>query len=91
MNPNIRSQKPVWQQVVDYVLSEPLGVGRSQVASEFQIAKGTAAYHLDKAVQRGELSRVYTWVHRNERGWVYYHPSNLVPGPDFEQTEMAVS
>lgn len=74
MNPNIRSQASVWEQVAEYVTANPQGVGRLQVAEHFAIAKGTAAYHLNKGVERGKLIKLYTWVTQNSRGWVYYNP-----------------
>jgi len=73
----IRNSKAVWEQVVDRVQHYPLGVGRSQIAEDFNIGKSTAQLHLDKAVSRGKLFRCYTWINHNHRGWVYYHPTSF--------------
>lgn len=65
-------QRAVWEQVVAFVELNPDGVGRSQVARQFGVAKSTALSHLEKACERDRLIKVYTWLKRNSRGWVYY-------------------
>jgi len=79
VNAKIRSQKAVWEQVVDYVTAHPDGVGRSDVANYFKVTRQTAKVHLEKAVERRKLQRVYTWVSTNYRGWVYYSWDTLRP------------
>jgi len=74
-----RDQKPVWQQVAEYLEHCPNGAGRAEVAKAFGIHKTTATEHLDKCVERERAHRVYTWVRGNSRGWVYYRAVQDVP------------
>lgn len=75
----VDSTKSVYQQVVQRVKEYPLGVGRSDIARDFSVWKTTAAQHLEKAVQRGDLVKTYGWIKRNSQGWVYHHRDNLMP------------
>jgi predicted ArsR family transcriptional regulator len=72
---NPRLQKPIWEQIVDLVAEHPNGLSRADVAADFDITKNTALVHLEKAVSRGKLAKTYTWVRKNSRGWIYFHPS----------------
>ncbi len=84
MNPEIRSQDPVWLQVAAFVSLYPAGVGRLDVAAHFRITKSVATYHLEKCVQRGKLAKVYTWIGANWRGWVYVNPDYLDLPADYQ-------
>lgn len=66
------NQRAIWEQVADRVGGSPQGMSRADIAREFSIHKTTAQSHLEKAVQRGLLIKVYTWVSKTSRGWVYY-------------------
>lgn len=73
MNTEIRSQKPVWEQVIERVGEFPVGgTTRLDIARYFNVHKSTAQSHLEKGVERGALVKVYTWTGRNSRGWVYF-------------------
>ncbi len=84
MNPEVKSQKAVWEQVAEYAALWPFGVGRSEVAQHFGVGYTTALRHLEKGVSRGLLVKSYTWVKQNSRGWVYTAPVGgfvgLTPG-----------
>lgn len=62
----------VYEQVAQFVSEHPNGVGRLQVRSAFKFAPTTAVYHLEKACDRGLIRKVWTWVTKSSRGWVYY-------------------
>jgi len=56
------------------IIDRPMFLTRAEVAAKRGITKGTAQVHLDKAVQRGLLQRVYTFTSGHYRGWVYLSP-----------------
>lgn len=66
-------QLAVWEQVALRVKDYPNGVGRQQIAYDFHVGKSTARVHLEKGVERGKLVKIFTWVDKRSRGWVYYH------------------
>jgi hypothetical protein len=86
VNPNVKSQAAVWEQICSFVANNPQGVGRSQVAEFFDIDKTVATYHLEKGVARKVLYKVYTWITSNQRGWVYIHQM-YVPNPFLESED----
>jgi len=77
------SQRSIWEQVADRVGGSPQGMSRADIAREFSIHKTTAQSHLEKGVQRGLLIKVYTWVSKTSRGWVYYPATGSTPPDHF--------
>lgn len=75
--------EPIYMSYVDWV-----GEGdctRSEAARQFGVSKGTARYHLERAVDEGYLVRVHTYATKNQRGWVYTSPGgDLFDGLDEE-------
>jgi response regulator of citrate/malate metabolism len=51
-------------------------VSRSMMAERMGVSYTTAQYHLDRAVQEGELNRAYGYIGR-QPGWVYAHASDM--------------
>lgn len=65
-----------YEEIAEYIrtTSPDNGMTRSEVASYFQIGKGGALAHLERAVDKGLLIKVYTWCTNRQRGWVYLSP-----------------
>lgn len=68
---------PIYVQIAESVCKVGQGMTRAEVATKFNITKGTALVHLEKAVQRGLLQKIYTFTSGHYRGWVYLAPGAL--------------
>lgn len=69
--------KAVWENIADEVGRVGQGMTRAEVAVKFNITKGTAKVHLEKAVERGALQKIYTFTSGHYRGWVYLSPGSI--------------
>ena len=58
---------------LDYVdaIGEGELVSRSDMAAHFEVAYGTALYHLERAVSEGYLNKVYGFATKAQPGWLY--------------------
>lgn len=70
-------QRAIWEQIASDVARVGQGMTRAEVAAKFGISKGTALVHLEKAVQRGALQKIYTFTSGHYRGWVYLSPGAI--------------
>jgi hypothetical protein len=79
----INTDQPVYMQVAERVGQYPQGVGRRQIALDFNITYSTAVEHLERAWGKGLIRKFYGWITDTARGWLYA-PIDQPPLPGWE-------
>lgn len=76
----------IYREYVDLVTIEG-EQSRQSAAKNMGKALSTAAYNLDKAVERGALERYYAWRRNNQTGYMYCLPGKRLRYGESEEGE----